>query len=60
MCGYIGAIHPNLRKLGINGRTFVFELELAHLGFKNYRKQKKFQNFPAHRRDIAIVCRTDE
>ncbi|MGO4892808.1 phenylalanine--tRNA ligase subunit beta [Flavobacterium sp. W21_SRS_FM6] len=59
--GYMGAIHPQFeKKLGINGRTFVFELEIAQLGLKKLPQAKEISKFPANRRDIAIVVDDDK
>ena len=59
--GYMGAIHPQFeKKLGINGRTFVFELEISLLGLKNLPQAKEISKFPANRRDIAIVVDDDK
>lgn len=59
--GYLGAIHPQFeKKLGINGRTFVFELEISCLGLKKLPQAKEISKFPANRRDIAIVVDDDK
>ncbi|ABE54887.1 phenylalanyl-tRNA synthetase beta subunit [Shewanella denitrificans OS217] len=54
--GYIGAIHPSLEKpFGLNGKTFVFELELDALLQSNLPLAQTVSKFPANRRDIAVV-----
>ncbi|GAA5188625.1 phenylalanine--tRNA ligase subunit beta [Ferrimonas gelatinilytica] len=54
--GYIGAIHPqHEKKLGLNGRTIVFELELAAIEQRVLPKAQPVSKFPANRRDIAVV-----
>jgi phenylalanyl-tRNA synthetase beta chain len=59
--GYLGAIHPQFeKKLGLSGRTFVFELEISHLGVKKLPQAKEISKFPANRRDIAIVVDDDK
>ena len=59
--GFIGAIHPQFeKKLGLSGRTFVFELEISLLGLKKLPQAKEISKFPANRRDIAIVVDDDK
>ena len=61
LLGSIGAVHPKLEKsLGLNGRCFVFELEISALGLKNLPKLQEISKFPANRRDIAIVVDDDK
>lgn len=61
LLGYIGAVHPQFEKmLGLNGRCFVFELEINALGLKNLPKSQEISKFPANRRDIAIVVDDDK
>ncbi len=61
LLGYIGAVHPKFEKLlGLNGRTYVFELEIAALGLKKLPKLQEISKFPANRRDIAIVVDDDK
>ena len=61
LLGSIGAIHPQFEKsLGLNGRSFVFELEINALGLKKLPKLQEISKFPANRRDIAIVVDDDE
>ncbi len=56
LVGYLGALHPQFEKsLGLNGRTFVFELSIEALGDKKLPKMQEISKFPANRRDIAIV-----
>lgn len=56
--GHIGAIHPKFqKKLGLNGRTFAFELDLANIEQRNLPSAQAISKFPAIRRDLAItVC----
>jgi phenylalanyl-tRNA synthetase beta chain len=61
MLGTIGAIHPKFEKsLGLNGRCFVFELEMSALGVNKLPKAQEISKFPANRRDIAIVVDDDK
>ncbi|MFT6991654.1 MAG: phenylalanyl-tRNA synthetase beta chain, partial [Paraglaciecola sp.] len=61
LLGSIGAIHPQFEKvLGLNGRSFVFELEISALGLKKLPKSQEISKFPANRRDIAIVVDDDK
>lgn len=54
--GYIGALHPELeRKLGLNGRTFVFELQWSKVERRSLPQMQEISRFPANRRDISIV-----
>ncbi len=54
--GYVGAVHPQFEKaLGLNGRTFVFELVLSGITTRCLPKASETSKFPANRRDIAIV-----
>ncbi|MFT5312905.1 MAG: phenylalanyl-tRNA synthetase beta chain [Paraglaciecola sp.] len=61
LVGYVGAIHPQFEKLlGLNGRTFVFELEIDLLGPKTLPLAQEVSKFPSNRRDIAIVVDDDK
>jgi phenylalanyl-tRNA synthetase beta chain len=54
--GYVGAVHPRCQKaLGLNGRTFVFELNLAAISQAKIPQACDISKFPANRRDLAIV-----
>ncbi|MGL4485713.1 MAG: phenylalanine--tRNA ligase subunit beta [Yersinia sp. (in: enterobacteria)] len=54
--GFIGVVHPELeRKLDLNGRTVVFEVEWNKLADRAVPKISEISRFPANRRDIAIV-----
>jgi len=56
LVGYVGALHPELeRKLGLNGRTLVFELLLSKVCTQNIPQARDISRFPANRRDIAVV-----
>lgn len=61
LVGMLGAIHPKFEKLlGLNGRTFVFELQIEAMGLKKLPVAKEISKFPANRRDIAIVVEEDK
>lgn len=54
--GFAGVVHPELeRKLDLNGRTLVFELEWSKLADRVVPEAKEISRFPANRRDIAVV-----
>ena len=54
--GFIGVVHPELeRKLDLNGRTVVFELQWDQLADRVLPAAKDISRFPANRRDIAVV-----
>ncbi|SDJ54145.1 phenylalanyl-tRNA synthetase beta subunit [Ferrimonas sediminum] len=54
--GLIGAIHPqHEKKLGLNGRTLVFEIEQAAIADSQVPEASAISKFTASRRDIAIV-----
>lgn len=59
--GFVGAVHPKFTKtLGLNGKTFVFELDFAAIGRKKLPLAEEISKFPANRRDIAIVVEEDK
>jgi phenylalanyl-tRNA synthetase beta chain len=54
--GVVGAIHPQFEKvLGLNGRTFAFELNVADIEQRNLPTAHAISKFPAIRRDLAIT-----
>ncbi|HET8816749.1 MAG TPA: phenylalanine--tRNA ligase subunit beta [Pseudidiomarina sp.] len=56
--GWVGAIHPQFeKKLGLNGRTYVFELELAAVTERRLPQAIGVSKFPSIRRDIAVVLK---
>lgn len=56
--GWVGAIHPQFeKKLGLNGRTYVFELELAAVTERRLPQAVGVSKFPSIRRDIAVVLK---
>ncbi|GLR70185.1 phenylalanine--tRNA ligase subunit beta [Agaribacter marinus] len=53
--GIFGAIHPQLEKpLGLNGRTFAFELKLDAILQRKLPWASKISKFPMNRRDLAF------
>jgi len=58
--GFIGALHPEAQaKLGIKGKVYLFELELAAFGDKHIVLAEELSKYPANRRDLAIVVKSD-
>ncbi|QBY05834.1 phenylalanine--tRNA ligase subunit beta [Thalassotalea sp. HSM 43] len=56
LVGYVGAVHPELeRKLGLNGRTLVFELLQSEILTQKISEAGEISKFPANRRDIAVI-----
>lgn len=54
--GFIGVVHPELeRKLDLNGRTVVFEVQWNKLADLAVPQAREISRFPANRRDIAVV-----
>ena len=54
--GFIGVVHPELeRKLDLNGRTIVFELQWDKVADRVLPDVSGISRFPANRRDIAVV-----
>ncbi len=60
LVGYVGALHPELeRKLGLNGRTLVFELILSEVLTQKIPQSSDISRFPANRRDLAVVVKEE-
>jgi phenylalanyl-tRNA synthetase beta chain len=58
--GCVGALHPELeRKLGLNGRTLIFELLLSEILVQKIPEASDISRFPANRRDLAIVVKEE-
>ncbi|MDR9499494.1 MAG: phenylalanine--tRNA ligase subunit beta [Hydrogenovibrio sp.] len=54
--GYLGQLHPKLtNELDLNGRIFVFELELDALREKPLPQAETISRYPAVQRDLAFV-----
>ncbi|MEW6984484.1 phenylalanine--tRNA ligase subunit beta [Colwelliaceae bacterium 6471] len=60
LVGYVGTLHPELeRKLGLNGRTLVFELLLSEVLKQKLPVATDISRFPANRRDIAVIVKEE-
>ncbi|QBG34746.1 phenylalanine--tRNA ligase subunit beta [Litorilituus sediminis] len=60
LVGYVGSLHPELeRKLGLNGRTLVFELLVSEVLTQIIPQASEISRFPANRRDLAVVVKED-
>lgn len=58
--GFIGALHPQFNKLlGVNGRPFVFELQLTAISQRKLPQAQPVSKYPSNRRDIAITVRDE-
>ncbi len=56
LVGYVGTLHPELeRKLGLKGRTVIFELLLPEILTRKIPQASDISRFPANRRDLAVV-----
>ncbi|WP_225639176.1 phenylalanine--tRNA ligase subunit beta [Candidatus Profftia sp. (ex Adelges kitamiensis)] len=56
LVGFIGVVHPALeRKLDLNGRTVIFEIELQAIAKRRIPKSLHISRYPPNRRDISIV-----
>ena len=56
--GYVGAVHPQFEKaLGLNGRTFVFEMELDAITQRSIPVAQPVSKYPSIQRDLAIVVK---
>lgn len=60
LAGYVGALHPEAeRKLGIKGKTYLFELNVAALGLRDIVQARELSKYPANRRDLAVVVKSE-
>ena len=54
--GKFGAAHPSiLRKLGLPGPVYLFELEYGKISAKKGKKFTKISKFPSIRRDLSLL-----
>lgn len=54
--GYLGVLHPEIeKKLSLNGKTLVFEINLAKISNKKVPSAQDVSKYPSNKRDIAIV-----
>lgn len=57
--GFAGALHPELqKKLGIESKVFVFELDCKFLISGKVVKYRSFSKYPSVRRDLAMLLDT--
>ena len=60
LVGHIGTLHPEIeRKLGLNGKTVIFELLLSEIITQKLPWAADISKFPANRRDIAIIVKEE-
>ena len=60
LVGYVGALHPEAeRKLGIKGKAYLFELDMHALGQRDIVQARELSKYPANRRDLAIVVKSE-
>ncbi|MDF7667704.1 phenylalanine--tRNA ligase subunit beta [Orbaceae bacterium ESL0727] len=56
LIGYLGVLHPEIeKKLGLNAKTLVFEINLAKINQKKIPVAQDLSKYPSNKRDIAIV-----
>ncbi len=54
--GWLGMLHPTLeKKLGFDGRVFLFELDVQRLSNRLVPVFKQLSKFPSVRRDLAVI-----
>ncbi|CAM3868697.1 phenylalanine--tRNA ligase subunit beta [Rheinheimera salexigens] len=60
LVGQLGALHPELeRKLGVKGKAYLFELDMVALGSRKIVQAQELSKYPANRRDLAIVVKSE-
>ncbi len=56
LIGYMGVLHPEIeKKLGLNSKTLVFEINLAKINHKKIPVAQELSKYPSNKRDIAVV-----
>jgi phenylalanyl-tRNA synthetase beta chain len=56
LLGYLGVLHPEIeKKLSLNSKTLVFEINLAKINSKTVPVAQDLSKYPSNKRDIAIV-----
>jgi phenylalanyl-tRNA synthetase beta chain len=56
LLGYLGVLHPEIeKKLSLNSKTLVFEINLAKINNKTVPVAQDLSKYPSNKRDIAIV-----
>jgi phenylalanyl-tRNA synthetase beta chain len=54
--GYLGVLHPEIeKKLSLNSKTLVFEINLAKISGKKVTVAQDLSKYPSNKRDIAII-----
>ena len=54
--GYFGVLHPEIeKKLSLNSKTLVFEINLAKINDKKVPVAHELSKYPSNKRDIAVV-----
>lgn len=58
--GVFGQLHPSLVKpMGVNGKVFMFQMELEALSLKSVPQAQAISKFPEVQRDLAFVVARD-
>ncbi|MWP46706.1 phenylalanine--tRNA ligase subunit beta [Gilliamella sp. Pas-s27] len=56
LIGYFGVLHPEIeKKLSLNSKTLVFEINLAKINEKKIPVAQDLSKYPSNKRDIAII-----
>ncbi|MWN05282.1 phenylalanine--tRNA ligase subunit beta [Gilliamella sp. Pas-s95] len=56
LIGYFGVLHPEIeKKLSLNSKTLVFEINLAKISQKRVPVAHDLSKYPSNKRDIAII-----
>jgi phenylalanyl-tRNA synthetase beta chain len=56
LLGYFGVLHPEIeKKLSLNSKTLVFEINLAKISKKEVPVAQDLSKYPSNKRDIAII-----
>ncbi len=60
LIGYVGALHPQVYKpIGLKGKAFLFEMELASLLKLKVPEALAISKFPSNRRDLAFTVKDE-
>ncbi|SCC19098.1 phenylalanine--tRNA ligase subunit beta [Gilliamella intestini] len=56
LLGHLGVLHPEIeKKLSLNSKTLVFEINLAKISEKEVPVAQDVSKYPSNKRDIAII-----
>ncbi|OCG37951.1 phenylalanine--tRNA ligase subunit beta [Gilliamella sp. Gris1-4] len=56
LLGHLGVLHPEIeKKLSLNSKTLVFEINLAKISRKEVPVAQDLSKYPSNKRDIAII-----